>query len=250
MSGQTFKVGDKVQAFNHTPGVISYGPAKSAFGRYDMYGVTEADGTERVFQSGDLKAAPVLPTFTVGDVVTLRTRAGARATVEYGPFDDRDVYVVRLVDAPDGDDNPRTFTALADVMERVPALVPVGTRVRIVRAKWAEETHGKIGVVASNTDDWRADDDDLHPYTVRLGNTNTVHVAELTPVDEPDQAWAYDGVTYAPDVDYTDNDGDPWRFAVVAGELRGDYGNSRFTADGMAYRISEAYEAYGPFTRD
>lgn len=55
-------------------------------------------------------------TFKVGDEVIITLR-GSRATVEYGPFDDRDVYVVKLVDQPMDPDDVRTFTALASVMK-------------------------------------------------------------------------------------------------------------------------------------
>ncbi|WP_405620292.1 phiSA1p31-related protein [Streptomyces sp. NBC_00076] len=65
--------------------------------------------------------------FEIGEEITLTTR-GSRATVEYGPFDDRDVYVVRLVDAPADPNDVRTFTALSCAMRRVPAF-SVGDKV-------------------------------------------------------------------------------------------------------------------------
>jgi hypothetical protein len=40
--------------------------------------------------------------------------------VEYGPFDDRDVYVVKMVDEPTDPDAAQTFTALASVMKPAP----------------------------------------------------------------------------------------------------------------------------------
>ncbi|MDH6625766.1 hypothetical protein M2271_003577 [Streptomyces sp. LBL] len=66
-------------------------------------------------------------TFKIGEEVILTLR-GSRATVEYGPFDDRDVYVVRLVDAPSDPDAVRTFTSLSSVMRKAPAFA-VGDRV-------------------------------------------------------------------------------------------------------------------------
>ncbi|WNI28624.1 phiSA1p31-related protein [Streptomyces sp. ITFR-6] len=118
-----FKVGDKVQAFKSTNGEITYGPVSSTFGSYTVYVVRKENGEEVTHRVSDLTAAPVAPVFAVGGTITLTTRPGSRATVEYGPFDSAntrgaDVYVVKLVDPP-ADDSPRTFTALASVMEKV-----------------------------------------------------------------------------------------------------------------------------------
>ncbi|MFE6494100.1 hypothetical protein, partial [Streptomyces sp. NPDC057747] len=165
----TFKVGDRVTVFKTSHGEVTYGPVPSTFGRAKMYAVQIDGGIEQMYQGGDLDAEP--PAFTVGDVVTLRT-SGSRATVEYGPYGvNGDIYIVKLVEPPADSDNPREFSALANVMTKVdnkPALVPVGTRVRVDRAKWAEGSHGEFGVVTSNTETWRAHRGDTHPYYVRL----------------------------------------------------------------------------------
>ncbi|MFE6517511.1 hypothetical protein, partial [Streptomyces sp. NPDC057748] len=166
-----FKVGDKVQAFKTTNGEITYGPVSSTFGRYTVYVVRKENGEEVTHRASDLTAAPVVPAFAVNDIVTLRTRGSARATVEYGPFDGGDVYVVRMVDPPADAGAARTFSTMASAMTKVddkPALVPVGTRVRVDRAKWAAGSHGEFGVVTSNTETWRAHRGDTHPYYVRL----------------------------------------------------------------------------------
>lgn len=68
-----------------------------------------------------------------------------------------------------------------------------------------------------------------------------------SPTSLLDPAWTYNGVTYAPGVDYIDTDGDPWRFAVVDGELRGDYGQSRLRITADSYGIDYAASTYGPF---
>ncbi|MFG3014356.1 hypothetical protein ACGFZB_28835 [Streptomyces cinerochromogenes] len=75
--------------------------------------------------------------------------------------------------------------------EPKPEPVKVGDRVRIVRATYADHTHGREGVVTSTSETWRNIYGDQHPYIVRLDgyDGDTVHVAELervpTPADEP-----------------------------------------------------------------
>lgn len=214
---QTFKVGDKVAHRTFGRGVIRFGPANfpSFRGGYLM---EDTAGDHHVTGREGMTLATA---FTVGDVVTLRT-SGSRATVEYGPYGvNGDIYIVKLVEPPADSDNPREFSALANVMTKVddkPAIVPVGTRVRIDRAKWAEGQHGKIGVVQSNTEDWRAGRGDTHPYEVRLDDGSTFHVAELTPVDETSTdifgqtAFVYEGETYEYGATYQDREGDGFEF--------------------------------------
>jgi hypothetical protein len=241
-----FKVGDKVRALGTDDGEITYGPVRSTFDRYTIYVVRKANGMEVTYQSGDLAAAPVA--FAVGDKVR---KNGYTAEILAGPVPGadtgEDVYLYKYTDGPNagkgGGQRAFRFEALP-----TPAIVPVGTRVRVDRAVYAEETHGKVGTVVSNTGDFRADDGDPHVYRVQLGGHGHVHAAEVTPVDEPaDPAWTYNGVTYAPGVDYTDSDGDPWRFALVDGELRGDYGQSRFRITADSYSVGCAGSTYGPF---
>ncbi|MFJ3588611.1 hypothetical protein ACIQUY_04885 [Streptomyces sp. NPDC090231] len=253
MTEQTFKVGDKVRAFGTREGVVTYGPIASTFSRHTLYAVKETvSGNEVAHHVGDLRAVPAAPAFAVGDIVTLRTR-DARATVEYGPFDNTnrrvpETYVVKLVDPP-ADDSPRTFTALASVMEKVAAPEPIkaGDRIRVTKtgSRGALVSAGEILTVRAVTDRevqvdgygrgdrWYLSPDDVEKVT-----------------DEPtDPAWTYNGVTYAPDVDYIDKDGDPWQFAVVDGELYGDYGSSRRSVTSHSYSIGYAVNTYGPFYR-
>jgi hypothetical protein len=64
--------------------------------------------------------------FKVGDEVSLNTRAGARAVVEYGPYGtDKGTYLVKLLE---GDDAGDIFPALGYVMKPVPAFA-VGDKV-------------------------------------------------------------------------------------------------------------------------
>ncbi|MER6485707.1 phiSA1p31-related protein [Streptomyces virginiae] len=67
-------------------------------------------------------------TFKVGDEVTLSTRRGARASVEYGPYgDDNRVYLVKMLE---GEYVGDVFSALAYVMKAVPTVFAVGDKVR------------------------------------------------------------------------------------------------------------------------
>lgn len=249
MSG-TFEAGQKVKVFDEEEGEITYGPVRSTFGGYTGY-VVRVDGADVWHKGTDLSAIPEPPKFAVGDVVELITRRGARATVEYGPFDDRDVYVVKLVDKPADADDVRTFTALASVLRTVvdPEPVKVGDRVRIVRATHAEECHGREGVVTSTSADWRADRGDAHPYIVRLDNGDgTVYVAELERVDSPSaDTYEYDGVTYDLSATHRDKDGDPWTFKQVDGRVAA--GCNGFDPEHSTVTLESVVDEFGPLTR-
>ncbi|MFB7012928.1 MULTISPECIES: phiSA1p31-related protein [unclassified Streptomyces] len=270
MSEQTFKVGDRVVALKMAHGEVTYGPVSSTFDRYTMYAVQIDGGTERMYQGADLTAE--IPAFTVGDVVTLSPRPGAvdsarlKARVEYGPFDDRDIYVVKLVDPPADSDTKRTFTASADLMAKVddkPALVPVGTRVRVDRATYASRSHGRTGVVTSNTETWRAGDDDSHPYIVEFdGGDDTVHVAELTPVDDTSKdifgttGFTYSGATYEYGARYRDRENDYFEFdsTLSTDGTRTPRGRlvERDGSDpgNWNWSLAEVVDRYGPLTKD
>lgn len=213
-----FKVGDKVRVLSGGDGVVTYGPVNSTFDTYKLFVVKQDGDEERAFKVSDLAA---LPAFAVGDKATHRWLGIVEIT--YGPYmDTTDIvrYMIRLAGGSEQPMLPEMLTALPK-----PVLVPVGTRVRVDRAKWAEECHGRAGVVTSNTDDWRADDDDLHPYVVRLSNDNTVHVAELTPVDEPTDTFEHDGIVYDLSAEYKDRDGDVWRLVRRSdGQVWADFG--------------------------
>lgn len=207
-----FKVGDRVRVLSGGDGVVTYGPVNGTVNRYKLYVVKQDGDEERAIPVTHLEPTQA---FAVGDVVTLSTRAGARATVEYGPIDNAPVYLVKLVNAPDGHGNPRTFQALASCMTKVddePALVPVGTRVRVDRAELAEECHGHTGVVTSNDEVLFADEGDRHVYRVHLDDGTSVYAAEVTPVDNEADGFEYEGVTYEYGAVYQDCAGDLFRF--------------------------------------
>ncbi|MEU1037661.1 phiSA1p31-related protein [Streptomyces sp. NPDC005907] len=202
----TFEVGQKVRVFGTQDGEIVYGPATSTFGAYVGY-VVNVDGTDKWYKAADLEAAPTLPTFAVGDEVTLTTRPGARATVEYGPFDGRDVYVVKLVDKP-ADPEVQTFTALANIMKPADDGIKVGDRVRVLKDDPVLSTGrfvGKIGTVLAVGGSAREE----LKYRLDFGST-VWWVAEVERVDDADTC-THDGVTYDLTATYRDKDGDDWK---------------------------------------
>ncbi|MEU3986111.1 phiSA1p31-related protein [Streptomyces sp. NPDC026672] len=245
---ETFKVGQKVRVNDVVDGEVTYGPFSSTFGMYRAY-VVRIGGTEKLQKERDLSAIPETPKFSVGDVVTLATRPGAKATVEYGPFDDRDTYVVKLVDEPTDPDSPRTFTAMEHVMAKAAGTVKVGDRVRVVRARWAAEFHGKTGVVTSTSRTWREAQGDIHRYEVRMDNADAqILVAEVDPVSGVDTGtYTYDGVTYDLSAKYRDKDGDIVRLALVDGIARARYYGNQPDQD--SHTLEYVVDRYAPLTR-
>lgn len=243
---ETFEVGQKVCHTSHGVGVVTYGPYLSTFGD-DAYLVRkEGGGVERTWFGRHLSAIPETPKFTVGDVVTLTTRPGSRATVEYGPFDDRDVYVVKLVDEPADPDEIRTFTAMAHVMTKVeePAPIKVGDRVMVVKDDPEIRTGEYVGKIGLVTDVGNSIRRELK-YRVSLPDGGLWWVAEVALVDG--DVYTHDGVTYDLSAKYRDRDGDVWHFARFGDKVVGLIGSKPRNADDsdpftLAVR-------YGPLTR-
>ncbi|MFB8071095.1 phiSA1p31-related protein [Streptomyces californicus] len=248
-----FKVGDKVRVLAGGEGVVTYGPFNSTFDTYKMYVVKQDGDDERAFKNVDLSP---LPAFAVGDKVTLDTRGGAQATVEYGPFDGENVYVVKLVKPPT-DGNPRTFTTLASVMHAVtePALVSVGTRVRVDRATYATGCHGRTAVVTSNTETWRDYHDDTHVYRVAMdGEDGEVYAAEVTPIAESADGFEYEGVVYEYGALYRDREGDLFRFRSTLsgdGTPRGQavFGPADDEGGAWHWSLAEVLSDYAPLIK-
>ncbi|MFD5161011.1 phiSA1p31-related protein [Streptomyces hawaiiensis] len=213
----TFEVGQKVRHSTYGDGEITYGPFRSTFGE-GAYLVRREDGIEKTWFGRFLSAIPETPTFSVGDVVTLATRADLRATVEYGPFDDRDVYVVKLADEPTDPDEIRTFTSMAHVMTKVadPEPIKVGDRVRVVK----DDPETKPGVFNGRTGKVLdvLEGADL-PYRVRLDDPSGLPswsadrwwVTDVERVTD-ESTYTHDGVTYDLSAKYRDTDGDVWEF--------------------------------------
>lgn len=250
---ETFEIGQKVRVRGIVEGEITYGPFSSTFGAYTGY-VVRIGETEELQKERDLSAIPVTPRFAVGDVVTLTT-SGAKATVEYGPFDDRDVYVVKLVEAPADPDAVRTFTTLASAVKPLEP-VRVGDRVRVVEDDPDNRTGeyvGKIGIVDSIC----LDSFDGLPYVVRFGNGTGAHgtpdgkwcvkaVERVEDVEDED-TYTHDGVAYDLTATYRDSDGDVWRLARIDGVIRAQAYGLPATAQSRIF--DEVTTAYGPLTR-
>lgn len=244
---ERFEVGQKV-AHNICGDVdVSYGPFTDPFGRRH-YVIRLESGRELDATELQLSAIPETPKFAVGDTVTLTTRRdGALYTVEYGPFDDRGVYVVRRVEEPTDPDEVRTFPALVEVMRKAAPAVKVGDRVRVIRAKYAEGQHGQTGVVTSTSEVWRETAGDRHPFLVSLDDGGEICAAEVEPVTD-ENTYEYDGVVYDLTAKYRDRDGDRWRLKRINGVVRARMNDGEEpTSD--SHTLATVVGNWGPLTR-
>jgi hypothetical protein len=243
-----FEVGQKVRYWGEEV-EVSYGPFTSP-GGFRWLVVRRGDGREDTVRQSDVTAIPELPAFSVGNTVTLATRRdGSRYTVEYGPFDDRDVYVVRRVDEPTDPDDVRTLTALASVMRKVEApAVKVGDRVRVVEDDpdvRPGQFVGKVGTIK------RLYPGEPLPYVVEFDKSQDAPYsswccAEVEPVTD-ENTYVYDGVTYDLSAKYRDRDGDVWYFARFGDKVVGLIGvKPRNEDDGNPFSFAAEY---GPLTR-
>ncbi|MEO3974401.1 phiSA1p31-related protein [Streptomyces sp. CAU 1734] len=238
-----FKVGDRVQALTRR-GVVTYGPVSSTFSLYTAYAVQVDGDEERLYRETDLSAA----LFAVGD--RLKDSTGKTYEVIGGPYTARvgiPWYAVK--DDAGYEMSTAALGPLEFVTEETAPTIAVGDRVRIVRAKNAESRHGYEGVVTSVKGQFRAERGDRHPFDVRLDDGDVVHCAEVEKVES--RSFTHGGVTYLPDTDYRDRDGDIWRFALVDGEMWGSHSDSRYSdanpIDG--WRLAYAVDNYGPLTQ-
>ncbi|MFB7188432.1 phiSA1p31-related protein [Streptomyces sp. NPDC056230] len=247
MSEQTFKVGDKVVHNDRGTVEVTYGPYTNPIGGTN-YVIQLSNGRETPVLSQTLTA--LVPVFTVGDKVTSTAAfSGAVAELVAGPFASNfgAFWVAQGANGAHRSVRERTLTKAP---APATALVPVGTRVRIDRAAFAQQDHGRTGVVTSNTETWRAGDDDSHPYIVEFdGGDDSIHVAELTLVDEPADTFTHNGIVYDFSAEYEDFEGDVWRFARVDGEIMGDYGHRRGLINQYSYDIARAVNVWGPFRK-
>ncbi|MDX2575928.1 phiSA1p31-related protein [Streptomyces scabiei] len=249
---ETFEVGQKVKHVTRGVGEVKFGPYRAAFDPVAY--LVEFDDRRAWMVSPDrISAIPEPPKFAVGDVVTLTTRPGLLATVEYGPFDDRDVYVVRLVDEPTDPGDVRTFTALASAMTAKVDLGPikVGDRVRVTDddGGGANRFVGMVGTVK-----------ELHgsgallPYLVEFGDGRGRHgdlngrwnclTVERV---EDESAHTHNGVTYDLTSKYRDRDGDVWHFARFGDTVVGGIRRTPTSVDdGDPFSFAAGY---GPLTR-
>lgn len=248
---ETFEIGQKVRHAVRGEANVAYGPFVNPFGQ-TRYILRLESGREYYSSPSDISAIPEPPKFAVGDVVTLATRSGSRATVEYGPFDDGDIYVVKLVDEPTDADSPRTFTAMAHVMAKVtePEPIKVGDRVRVTdddgggRYRFNE----RVGTVKE------LNGGNLLPYLVEFGDGRGRHgdlngrwncraVERVT--DE--NTHVHDGVMYDLDATYSDRDNEPWTFKRFGDEIRG--GCNGYPPSRVSESLENVVTLYGPLTR-
>ncbi|MFD4234270.1 phiSA1p31-related protein [Streptomyces sp. NPDC058542] len=245
-----YKVGDRVKVFGDQTGTVKYGPVPSTFAGRSMYVVERESDGERAFKSSDLEP---LPKFAVGDKVRY---SGTLAELTGGPVigatSGEELFLLKFLEGPDsGKGVARRASKLEPVTE--PTLVPVGTRVRVNRARYAERTHGKIGIVTSNTATFAAEDGDRHRYHVELGGEDArVYAAEVTPVDELADGFEHQGTVYEYGVKYRDREGDLFEFR----SRRSDDGTNTpegridFAApDDWNWSLAEVVRDYGPITK-
>lgn len=202
-----FKVGDKVTALGRA-GEIVYGPAESLFGAI-MYGV-KIDGRDKTFPEDDLVARAE---FEIDDRVTVLHTDGVHS-IAAGPFrglhgDNFYVYAEEANEGEDATHSVAYVSALRPADPEPTTNIKVGDRVRVLRAKWGEEQHGKVGTVLSVTETFRDRENDLHPYDIELDDGGTIYAAEVEPVPT---TVTYDGVEYDLTAEYRDNEGDFWKF--------------------------------------
>ncbi|PKA37926.1 phiSA1p31-related protein [Streptomyces sp. SM8] len=248
-----FKVGDKVTALGRA-GEIVYGPAESLFGAI-MYGV-KIDGRDKTFPEDDLVARAE---FEIDDRVTVLHTDGVHS-IAAGPFRGLhgDNFYVYAEEADEGEDATHSVAYVSALRPAAnpepPTDIKVGDRVRVLRAKWGEEQHGKVGTVLSVTETFRADVDDPHVYLVELDDRSTLYAAEVEPVPATVPAIVtYDGVEYDLTAEYRDDEGDIWKFAEDQTE---EGGNARMHSRGQfSERFSSAtdplcdvVDAWGPLT--
>nr|WP_159059622.1 phiSA1p31-related protein [Streptomyces antibioticus] len=213
------------------------------------YLVQEDGRTNEVIVPAErLSAIPETPTFAVGDVVTLATRSGAKATVEYGPFDNRDVYVVKLLDPPANPDDPQTFTAMAHAMTKVVEPVKVGDRVRVVKGDDTTKFVGQVGVLKQD------DEGDRLRYLVEFGDGSGYHGdpngqwwCQVVERVEDENTYTHDGVTYDLTATYNDRDNEPWTFKRFGDEVRG--GCNGYQPSTVTEPLENVVALFGPLTR-
>ncbi|MFD3952218.1 phiSA1p31-related protein [Streptomyces albidoflavus] len=246
MAEQTFKVGDKVRVLAGGRGVITYGPVNSTFDTYKMFVVKQDGDGERAFKASDLAT---LDRFEIGDRVKVEWADDIR-TVVVGPFHAGAGDHFYVLKDEDGEHDTAYSDALTLADPEPITNIKVGDRVRVLRAKWGEEQHGKVGTVLSTTETFCADVDDPHVYLVELDDRSTLYAAEAEPVPT---TVIYEGIEYDPTAEYRDNEGDFWK--LVEGQTE-EGGNARLHYRGKfsglyaagTDALSYVVNTYGPLT--
>ncbi|MFJ9213033.1 phiSA1p31-related protein [Streptomyces sp. NPDC102264] len=255
-----FTVGDKAKMVGESdPVEIIGGPFKNRY--HTWFAVKSETGEHYTASEDNLTALPAPDPIKVGDRVRVTEDDPYTRT---GEFVGKLGTVCKLnstsslpynveFDSDQGAPYSRWAVASVEKIKDAPALVSIGTRVRVDRAKWAEESHGMTGVVTSNTQTFRSHVGDTHVYDVELDDGPTIHVAELTLLDEPADTVVHRGITYDLSATYRDRDGDAWRFARVDGVVRGACrpasSRTEFHITGYSGTLREVVDAYGPLSK-
>lgn len=247
MTETLFNIGDKVTHDDLGPGEIVFGPLKMTYGA-TAYAVRLDNGEDRSLRADKLTARAGM--YTVGDeavYIGYRVKVIGGPVVGYISGDTR--YLVEFVDGPDvGKGDGATEGRLSPAPASGSA--KVGDRVRVVRAKYAEEYHGKTGTVISVTDTWVPTGDVLHPYDVRMDAGGEIAAAEVEKIaDEPPTSYAVvNGARYNMGAQYRDKDDDVWVFQLVDGTARGESCDC-CTPNSDSETLADVVSAYGPLTR-
>lgn len=245
-----YKVGEKVEHRWHGTMEVTYGPYTDTLG-----------GTRYLVRLGDSEIplpaetlSPPTTKFAVGDKVRY---GGMLAEIIGGPVTGADtgeeIVLFKYLEGPDdGKGRRRKVSLLESITE--PALVLVGTRVRVDRATYGEHTHGMVGVVTSSSETFRSYEGDLHPYRVELGGVEgDVYAAEVTPVvDKPADGFEYEGVFYEYGALYQDREGDLFKFRSRRSDDGTDTPEGRidFAApDDWNWSLAEVVRNYGPIVK-
>lgn len=240
---QTFKVGDKVNHRSAGHGEITYGPFSGAFDT-NRYLMRATDGREWVSGAIELTAAPA---FAVGDTVT-----GTFTRVSYeiiaGPFQSDEItwYAVRH---EDGREIKRSEWELKPASVTLEDTIKPGDRVRVLvdHANSAHVAAGDVFTVASlETSAVAGVRTTGVPSRVRGWFFSLTNVEKVADASIP---YAYDGTIYDLSAEYTDRDGDVWRFALIDGKAFGGCGGDWDINASDFDTLEDLARLYGPLIR-
>ncbi|WP_069752929.1 phiSA1p31-related protein [Streptomyces sp. EN16] len=247
-----YMVGDKAIR-NGLEVEVTYGPFTSPLG-FTWLVVRLSNGKEDTARVTDL--SPVPAKLAVGDKVR---HDNLLAEIIGGPvvgaLSGEEIVLFKYLEGfYAGKGMSRKVSEVEPVTE--PALVPVGTRVRVDRAKWAEDQHGETGVITGNTETWTPHNDVVHPYEVELDNGGTIAAAEVTPVDdELANGFEYEGAVYEYGALYRDREGDLFRFRSTLSDDGTEtpqgqtYGADDDEGGAWHWSLAEVLRDYAPLTK-
>ncbi|MFE3144771.1 phiSA1p31-related protein [Streptomyces scopuliridis] len=243
MSEQTFKVGDRVTVDRRGDGVVTYGPVEGPYGGQRI--VVKLDGG--VETAVNTSNVTVIPTFAIGDKAKMYGESNPVEIIG-GPFTNR-YHTWFAVRAEVGE----TMASESDLTAPpTPAPIAVGDRVRVTE----DDPYSRTGeFVGQRGTVRRLNGSSRLPYHVEFDagqgaphtRWNVTSVEKIT--DESADTYRYEGITYDLTAQYTDRDGDAWRFARVDGVVRGDWSGARNSITSEDSTLSYVVTRYGPMTK-